>query len=76
MTSISTTQIDRHTQGMLDAARLICPYCKREGRPLQNEMGVSVHRTYSSRGLGSDHECRAQEIYDALGEQCDSKVDL
>ncbi len=55
-------------EGMHEAAERICDHCRREGPPKPNENGVPVHRTFSSRGLGSDHECRAQEIHDLIAE--------
>lgn len=56
-------------EGLYEAARAICAYCRRSGPPEANEHGVSVHRVFSSRGLANDHQCLAQPIYDRAGEE-------
>lgn len=57
------------------AADLLCTYCARhsnsdqdEGVAMKNEKGVLVHRTFSSRGLASDHECRAAALHMLMDE--------
>lgn len=52
-------------EGMDESAALICQYCGRADLyepPFVNEKNIIVHRTFSSRGLGSDHECRAASV--------------
>lgn len=55
-------------QGLVEAARRMCSYCERDGAPAENDQKVPVHRTFSSRGLGTDHACLSQPIWDRIEE--------
>jgi len=49
--------------GLSEAARIMCQFCRDHGEPKINERGVLAHTAYSSNNLATEHACRSAAIY-------------